>query len=266
MTDLPPSEPQKPEGKLLSLDGKYGLAALGVSVVALIVAVLPYAADGGFDGKVRAYLLKHPEVLVETSSALRAKQERPQIDAVKARVAAAPHLLAVDPRDPAFGPADAKVTLVEYFDFQCPGCKATAPAMLSLMANHPDVRFVFKDYPILDRGDPAGSSHYAARASQAAHQQGRYLPVFRAIMAEGDLSPEKVDQILQVNGVDLTRARAEMGSTATLQHLANTQTSAAALQLYATPTFFINGRFVEFPGGALNPAILEQQIQAAKRR
>ena len=243
-----------------------GVAALVVAVAALVVALAPYATGTDFGSRVRAYLVQNPEVLREVSIALDQKAQQQQIvenrqkaAEVTARVAANPALIAVDAGDPAFGPADAKVTVIEYFDFRCPGCKATAPEVLRLMQAHPDVRFVFKDWPILD-GPSNGVSHYAARAALAAHQQGRYLAVFQDLMAEPALSPAVIDGILAANGVSLPAAEAAMGSPAVARLLAGTQTSAMAMQLIGTPTFFVNGKALE----SIEPAVLDREIREAK--
>ncbi len=243
-----------------------GVAALVVAVAALVVALAPYATGTDFGSRVRAYLVQNPEVLREVSIALDQKAQQQQIvenrqkaAEVTARVAANPALIAVDAGDPAFGPADARVTVIEYFDFRCPGCKATAPEVLRLMQAHPDVRFVFKDWPILD-GPSNGVSHYAARAALAAHQQGRYLAVFQDLMAEPALSPAVIDGILAANGVSLPAAEAAMGSPAVARLLAGTQTSAMAMQLIGTPTFFVNGKALE----SIEPAVLDREIREAK--
>jgi protein-disulfide isomerase len=255
MTDAPDPTPELSREPARLLTGeRAGYAALAVSVVALALAAAPYVVGGG---PVRDYLLKHPEVLQEASAALESKGQQAQADAITERAAANPALLAIDATDPAFGPKDARVTVMEFFDFRCPGCKATAPEVLRLMQAHPDVRFVFMDWPILDRGQD-DVSHYAARAAQAAHAQGKYLPVFRALMAEPALSREAVDRILAANGV--TGAEAVMASPATARHLATIDAAGAALQLYGTPTFFVNGR----AQASINPVDLERAIQQAK--
>ena len=264
MTDTPERAPSRLE-RLLS-GQRASVAALVVAIAALIVSLAPYATGTDFGSRVRAYLVQNPEVLQEVSQALdqRAQQQqiadnRQKAAEITARVAANPALLAVDPGDPAFGPADAKVTVIEYFDFRCPGCKATAPEVLRLMQAHPDVRFVFKDWPILD-GPTNGVSHYAARAALAAHQHGRYLPVFQALMAEPALSPAAVDDILEANGVALPAAEAAMSGSAVARLLAGTQTSAMAMQLIGTPTFFVNGKALE----SIEPAVLDREIREAK--
>ena len=235
--------------------------ALGLSVVAVGLSAAPYLSGGDFGGKVRAYLIAHPEVLDEVVAARQAKADAGVADQINQAARANPALLAVDARDPVIGPANAKVTVVEFFDFRCPGCKATAPGVVEMIRSHPDVRFVFKDWAIIDRGDPAGPSHYAARAAQAANRQGKYLPVFQALMAEPQLTPASIDQILVENGVDLAQAKAVIGSADVSAHLAATDAAAMALRLQGTPTFFING----VASRTIEPADVTRQIERAKR-
>jgi protein-disulfide isomerase len=236
-----------------------GYVALGVSVVALGLAAAPYLGGGSSD--VRAYLLEHPEVLQEASLALQAKEGQARVDETNQAAAANAALLAPDRRDPAFGPADAKVTVIEFFDFRCPGCKAVAHDYRALMAAHPDVRFVFKDWPILDRGEDV-SSQYAARAALAAHQQGKYLAVYDALMAERALDRASIDRILADNGVDMARANAAISAPEMTRHVTDIHAAAAALGLQGTPTFFING--VASPG--IDPREVGALIEAAKKK
>ena len=251
-----PNEPQPRKAAVLS-GGRAGYVALGLSVVALGLAAAPYLTGGS---NVRAYLLEHPEVLQEASQALQAKEGQARVDDTNAAAAANAGLLAPDSRDPAFGPADAKVTVIEFFDFRCPGCKAVAHDYRALMAAHPEVRFVFKDWPILDRGEDV-TSQYAARAALAAHQQGKYLAVYDALMEERALTIETIDRILAANGVDVTRAKATLAAPETTRHIADIHTTAAALRLQGTPTFFVNGK----AAASIDPAEIGKMIEAAKR-
>ena len=259
MTETPAPKPMTSGLGQMLAGPRTGLIALAISLTALVLAAAPYATGGDFDGRVRSYLLENPEILQEVSVALQAKEERALVEAINQRASSDASLLAADPRDPSFGPADAKVTVVEFFDYRCPGCKATAPDVLRLMQAHPDVRFVFKDWPILDRGTE-DTSHYAARAAQAAHRQGKYLPVFRALMAEPALTKAAVDRILAANGVALPTAQAAMAGPEIARHLADIQMSAVSLGLQGTPTFFFNGR----ASASIQPADIDRAIRAAK--
>ena len=259
MTDDAPTPAPEPKtakpGWLNS--GRAGYLALGLSVIALGFSAAPYLTGGS---NVRAYLLEHPEVLQEAQMALQTKDAEAAVAETNQAAAANAGLLAPDARDPAFGPANAKVTVIEFFDFRCPGCKAVAHDYRALMAAHPEVRFVFKDWPILDRGDDI-TSQYAARAALAAHQQGKYLEVYDALMTERALSIEAIDAILAAHGVDMARAKAAIAAPDTPRHIADIHTTAAALRLRGTPTFFVNGK--ASPG--IDPAEIGKLIEAAKR-
>lgn len=259
MTDdapTPAPEPKTAKPGWLS-GGRAGYLALGLSVIALGFSAAPYLTGGS---NVRAYLLEHPEVLQEAQMALQTKDAEAAVEETNQAAAANAGLLAPDARDPAFGPANAKVTVIEFFDFRCPGCKAVAHDYRALMAAHPEARFVFKDWPILDRGDDI-TSQYAARAALAAHQQGKYLEVYDALMTERALSIEAIDAILAAHGVDMARAKAAIAAPDTTRHIADIHTTAAALRLRGTPTFFVNGK--ASPG--IDPAEIGKLIEAAKR-
>ena len=232
--------------------------ALIVAVLALVLAGTQ--AFGGFDTRVRSYLLANPQILIEVNTALQEREAEQRAEAVNAAVAANPGLLTLDPRDPTYGPANAKVTVIEFFDFRCPGCKSVAPEFVALMQAHPDVRFVFKDWPILDSPED-DTSQYAARAALAAHAQGKYLPVYQALLAEPALTRESIDGVLVANGLDMTAARAAMTSPEMTRHLTDIHTIGRTLGLIGTPTFFINGRTTK----TIAPADVNTAIEAAKR-
>jgi len=238
---------------------RMGAAALAISVVALGLAVAPYFSGEILGGGVRSYLIAHPEVLDEVVAARQAGEDGARVDAINAAVAANAALLRPDPRDPTVGPADAKVTVIEFFDYRCPGCKAVSEDYLRLIRAHPDVRFVFKDWPILDRDGPP-VSQYAARAALAAHQQGKYLEVYEALMAERSLTPEGIDRILAEHGVATPEAQRAIASPDTTRHIADIHTTAAAFKLTGTPTFLINGKTT----ASIAPEEVARAIEAAK--
>jgi protein-disulfide isomerase len=260
-TDQPAVTPPAAAKSRFALSGTVlGGAAVAMSALALALSAAPYLS-GGFGGKVRDYLISNPQVLDEVLAARETMESQPRVQTINAAAAANPALLAADPRDPAFGPANAKVTVIEFFDFRCPGCKAVAHDYRALMAAHPEVRFVFKDWPILDRGDDV-TSQYAARAALAAHQQGKYLAVYDALMAERALDRAAIDRILADNGVDMAKANVAISAPEMTRHVTDIHASAAALGLQGTPTFFING--VASPG--IDPREVGALIEAAKKK
>lgn len=258
MTDNAPVTPPAPS-RTLPRWLTAGRLALGVSVLALGLATAPYLTGRDFGGQVRDYLMANPQVLDEVMAARQAAEDGARVEQVNLAIAGNPALLEHDPRDPSIGPMEAKVVVHEFFDYRCPGCKAVTPGFTQIVLANPDVRFVFKEWPILDRGEDT-TSQYAARAALAAHSQGRYLPVHQALMAEAALTRESVDRILAENGVTMSRAAAAIGSPETTRHIADIHTAAEGLQLTGTPTFIINGK----ASASISPADVAAAIAAAK--
>jgi protein-disulfide isomerase len=132
---------------------------------------------------VHQYLIQKPEVLVEALQVLQAKQSQQAERTVKEtqKIAAA----YADPlfhqeNDPIGGNPNGKVTIVEFFDYQCPHCVDMAPIIDSIVKANPDVRVVYKEFPV--RGP---LSKLAASAALAANQQGKYtafINILRLVM------------------------------------------------------------------------------------
>lgn len=143
--------------------------AAALAALPLLAACQP-ADDAVFGQRVRAYLLEHPEVLEE---AIRKLDENRTVQATAAQtkaLAANRQALERDPRDPVIGNPNGSVTVVEFFDYRCGYCKSIAPEVLALLDSEKDVRFVFKELPILpDANGRIGVSERAARLALAAN-------------------------------------------------------------------------------------------------
>jgi protein-disulfide isomerase len=254
-TPVPAPQPVSSPGWL----ARHGAqVAIAVSVVALGLSVWA-SFGGGVETRVRTYLVENPQILDEMVQARDQQAATQRIERLNAGIAALPQVLEPGPGEPVFGPPDAAVTVVEYFDYRCPYCKTAAPGVMELMRAHPDVRFVFREWPILDAGTSTVSQH-AARAALVAHSQGKYLAVHQALMAEGALSHEAIDRILAENGVDTGPDGAALNAPSVSRILADVQAGAGAVGMDGTPTFFINGR-----ASASNaPEAIAQAIAAAR--
>lgn len=133
------------------------------------------------------YLLAHPEVLVEVSQKLQAQQQEKQQQAMTAAVIKNQAMLLNDKGTPSYGPADAKVTVVEFFDYQCVYCARLTPVLGKVIKANPNVRFVFKEFPIFGQRWPA-SLNAAKTGLQVWEQKGAdaYLNYHNAIYATGN--------------------------------------------------------------------------------
>jgi protein-disulfide isomerase len=108
-------------------------------------------------------------------------------------------LILKDPGTAVLGVENPQVTVVEYFDYNCPYCRKLAPSIHALVDNDRKVAVVFKEWPIF-----GGVSVYAARSALASQWQGKYLAAHDALISAPRLSEEaEVDQTLQKAGVDV---------------------------------------------------------------
>lgn len=165
-----------------------------------------------------------------------------------------------DPGSPAAGAATPDVTVVIFTDYQCPVCKRTDPALSRLMAIDPNVRVVWKDWPI--RG-PA--SDLAARTALAAHRQGGYLEVHDALMAaRGQLSPPRIADVAREAGADPVRLAADLRAHARAidAQLGRHRLQAFSLGLQGTPTYLVGPFLIQ---GGLDDRALAAAVRRARR-
>jgi len=237
------------------------LAITAASIVALsLVGCGQASADKAFGDKVHAYLIQHPEVLVEMSNKLQEKQAAEKASSAKGAINKYRQALENDPRDFVANP-NGSITVVEFFDYRCGYCKLAAPQIVELIRKNPDVRFVFKDFVIFGH-----DSEVAARMVLGAKDQGKTIELHKRLMAEKSLDAGGVMRVAQELGIDMTKARAAGESEAVTQHLADTHALAEALAIEGTPAFFVGDTMI--PGAdmhALNLAIDQARAGKAKK-
>lgn len=226
----------------------------------LLLAPATQAADSAskadIENTIRAYLLAHPEILMEMSQALQQKQAEAQ--RVQAQAALVTHrdALFADAKTPVAGKNDGSVTIVEFFDYRCGYCKRVTPTLLKLMAEDPSIRLVYKEYPIL-----GPESSLAAMAALAAHEQGGYAKFHQALMAASEVSAEAILKLAKESGLDVERLQKDMAKPELQAALAKNRTLADALAIQATPAFVIGDEVVP---GALPEEALKDLIAKAK--
>lgn len=143
---------------------------------------------------------------------------------------------------PSFGPANAQVTIVEFFDPSCEACRAFYPIVKQMMERHPDdIRLVLR-YVLNHQG-----SEEASRILEVARKQGVFVPVIEALL---DSQPKWHDdpQILaawvaaEQAGLDVQNAREQLMSAEITAALEKDTADATRIGVRGTPTFFVNGR------------------------
>lgn len=113
-----------------------------------------------------------------------------------------------EPGVPLLGSTAANITIVEYFDYNCPFCKALAPAFHPLVDRDPAAAVLYKEWPIF-----GGVSIYAAQAALAANYQGKYLQAHDALISAQRLAENsQVDEALHGAGIDMDRLKKDLAA------------------------------------------------------
>ena len=148
--------------------------------------------------------------------------------------------------NPSKGPANAAVTVVEFSDFQCPTCRQLHNLLREVAPNYPQVRFVFKDFPLTQIHPWAMTASLAARC---VYQQSpnAFWTVHDAIYDNQDaITPQnarsRMLDFAQQAGVNPEAVRACMSTPAAAQAVQANLAEGQALKVANTPTVFINGR------------------------
>lgn len=217
---------------------------------------------------VHQYILQKPEVLVEALQILQQRQYQEAEKTVKSTQASAnsfANALFHQPNDPVAGNPQGKITVVEFFDYQCPHCLDMAPVIESIIKANPDVRIVFKDFPI--RGP---MSETAAKAALAANLQGKYYQLNHALLTskQQPLTEAIIFAAAQNAGLDVNKLKADMNSAAVAKQLQANIKLAQSLKLFGTPAIFVgttNGNTnIKYSPGQLNQNQLQDLINKSK--
>jgi protein-disulfide isomerase len=162
---------------------------------------------------------------------------------------------------PSKGPADARVVLVEYADYECPVCHQLDTLLRTLLPQNPQVRLVYKDFPITELHPWAMS---AAQAAHCAYVQNpsAFWKFHDSIFDAQDLfSPDNAfDKLLDLAsqaGLNPDQMKTCMVDPATIQFIQSEQAEGQAVEVSSTPTIFVNGRRIVGP----NEQLIDQYIQ-----
>lgn len=210
-----------------------------------------------FGQRVRDYLLEHPEVIMEAVRRLEARQQANEESEAQKVIKARAEEVLRDPDSPVGGNPQGDVTLVEFFDYNCPYCRHVVPVMADAEAADPQLRIVYKEFPIL-----GPNSTFAAKAALAVHRQGRYLAFHKALMqVRGTVDEAQVLGLAAKTGVDVERMKADMRNPAIQAAIDKNLELAQALRINGTPGFVIGEQILR---GATDLKTLQGLIRDAR--
>lgn len=248
------------------------LSILSLSTVAYAAnnSTLTAAEQQQVQQIVHDYLLDNPQILLQVSQKLQEQQmkqvEQIQKNAQKVIPSIASQLFD-DKSSPVIGNSNGDVTIVEFFDYQCPHCKDMSSIMDNLQQQDSSLKIIYKEFPIF-----GADSQYAAAAALASVQQGKYSVFHEALMkAPSPLTKEVVLEVAKTNGLDIAQLQKDINSDAVKKELKDNMLLAEKLQLLGTPAFVVantknTGQSVLVPGTTTQEVLQGLIIQARNNK
>jgi protein-disulfide isomerase len=200
------------------------------------------AERDAFRSEVRAYLMEHPEVLMEAIQVLEARRDAVARNADAEMIATHGEQLFHDPNSWVGGNPDGDVTLVEFSDYRCGYCKKAHPEVQELLQRDPYIRLVVKEFPILGPDSVA-----AARMATAALDldPAKYGTLNDALMSfEGQLTEAAAYQIASGVGYDIAALKKRAASAEIEARIADNYALARTLGLQGTPSFILGNQII----------------------
>lgn len=217
----------------------------------------PPAASSSIDQQISQYLKNHPEEVLSALKLAQANAEKQKSADAQLALAKQQDQIFNNPADPVVGNVNGDVTVVEFFDYRCPYCKRVSDSLMTLLKDDPNIKLVFKEFPIL-----GPESTVAAKIALAAHRQGKYEQVHTAFMAhKGSFDQEALLDLAASVGADRAKLAADMQDPAIQGHLQANESLAGALGITGTPGFLFGKQLVP---GAISLDDMKKFVSAAR--
>ncbi len=219
-----------------------------------------YNAAAPSDTAIHDYILAHGDVILQALQENQKRQQAARLAVAGKAIAENKAALFDDARDGVAGNPKGDVTVVEFFDNECPYCKKVAPDLEKLIAADKGVRVVYKEFPIL-----GPMSVIAAKAALASQGQGKFVAFHRALMAdktaEHQLTETHLLEIAGAVGLDIARLRRDMAAPEIQAQLDATIALARKIGITGTPGLIVGDSLTP---GALPYEALVQAVAAAR--
>jgi protein-disulfide isomerase len=191
-------------------------------------------------GIVKDYLLKNPEVIRDAIQELNKRHEATAKEKRKTV------LKKLYKEDSLYSIGKGKVTLVEFFDYNCGYCRLVFQSLADLAKEEKGLRIVFIDYPIRSQ-----ASMVASQATIAAAEQGKYFELHGALMkVEGAITEDKVFEVAASIGLDVKKLKVDMAKPKVKEAIQRNMKLGTDLGVEGTPAFFIGDQVI--PGAQKN--------------
>ncbi len=236
-----------------------------MALLAMMTLPLAAQADTLSEDRVKELVLEaireNPEIVLEAVQIIEQREQQRQAAAAASVLSDNRDVLENDPNAPVLGNPDGDVTVVEFFDYNCPYCRRVKPEIEALLAEDPNVKLVYREWPILGEG-----SVFAARAALAAREQGKYEEFHWALMGmQGRAEEASVIRVAEEVGLDIAQLRRDMQAPEIDDHISASMEMSRDLGFNGTPSFVIGDALVPGVIDADQMIRLTEEARAAKQ-
>jgi protein-disulfide isomerase len=211
---------------------------------------------------VKDYLIQHPEVLQDAMDALDRHQK--EADAVKARTTIKDNNATIfnSPHQVVLGNPQGKITMVEFFDYNCGYCKRALPDMVELLKTNPDLRFVLKEFPVLGPGS-VEAAHVAVAVRMQDSTGKKYIEFHQKLLGgRGQADKARALAVAKEVGFDMARIEKDMDSDEAKTTIDETLKLADALGVNGTPSYVVGDELIV---GAVGLDELKSKLQPGQK-
>jgi protein-disulfide isomerase len=221
----------------------------------------PFSADQRqqIEGIVKDYLMAHPEVMQDAMAELEKRQQDAEAEKHRTAVHDNNATLFASPHQVVLGNPQGKVTMVEFFDYNCGYCKRALPDMVELLKTNPNLKFILKEFPVLGEG-----SVEAARVAVAVRMQDnsgkKYLEFHQKLLgARGPADKAHALAAAKDVGFDMARIEKDMNGDEAKKTIDENLKLADALGVNGTPSYVVGNEVVV---GAVGLDTLKEKLAA----
>lgn len=230
-----------------------------VSPAAAAEQSMPALDKAQVEAIIHDYLINHPEVLLEAQAALEKKQNEQQQAAQAAAIKDSAQEIYHAKWDGVLGNPSGKVTIVEFFDYNCHFCRGALKDMQNIIANEKDVRFVLKEFPVLGADSQRASIVSMAFKKLMPQKYGEFHQ--KLLGSEGRADEASAIKIAVSLGANEKALRQAMKDPSIVQDFTKTFELADKLAVNGTPTYIVDNQVIS---GALGQKVLDEKLAQAR--
>jgi protein-disulfide isomerase len=211
---------------------------------------------------VKNYLIAHPEIIQDAQAALDKRQQEAEATKARSAIKKDSATLFNSPHQVVLGNPNGKVTMVEFFDYNCPHCKDAVSDMVNLLSKDHNLRFVLKEFPILAQGS-VDAAHVAVAVRMQDPTGVKYLAFHQKLFStRGMVDQARALEVAKDVGCDMALIGKDMNSPEAQATIDEDMKLADAIGVDGTPSYVIGDQLIV---GAIGFDKLQQQIAASEK-